>query len=113
MTTIPIAGLDLRDAGMAATLAADAAPHRNAGPHIRQTIAHFAATGTTFTADDVREALRGLDSIIAAMNDRPNLLPAMFSHAAKSGLIKAVGYTRATRPARHASVMRVWQGVAA
>lgn len=111
MTTLPITGLELRDAGVAATLAADAAPHRDAAPFIHEAVEAFASQPATFTADDVRDALRDNDTVVRALRDRPNLLPAVFSSAAKAGLIRVVGYTRATRPTRRASVIRVWQGV--
>ena len=113
MTTIPTTGQERRDIGVQAVLAADVAPHREAAPFIRESIEAFAETRREFTADDVRDALGSNHDVSRALADRPNLLPAVFSGAAKSGLIEAVGYTRATRPARHASVLRVWQGRAA
>lgn len=113
MTTIPITGLDLRNAGIAATLAADTAPHRDAAPFIRQAVEDLASTHREFTAEDVRARIAGNEHVAQEIADRPNLLPAVFSGAANAGLIRAVGYTRATRRSRHASVMRVWQGVAA
>lgn len=107
------AGIDLKNQGVAATIAADTAANRLASPIIRDSIEAFAAQGQEFTADDVREALAGNSDVVRALHDRPNLLPAVFSGAAKSGRIEAVGYTRATRSSRHASVLRIWQGVAA
>lgn len=113
MSTIPTTGRELRDSGVAATIAADTAAHRFASLIIRDSIEAFAAQGREFTADDVREALSGNSDVVRVLHDRPNLLPAVFSGVAKSGRIRGVGYTRATRPARRASVMRIWQGVAA
>ena len=113
MTTLPITGLDLRDAGVAATLAADTAAHRDAAPTIREAVEALAATGRPFTAEDVRGRIAGDPHVVREIGERTNLLPAVFSAAAGAGTIRAIGYTRATRRSRHASVLRIWQGVAA
>lgn len=113
MTTLPITGLDLQGVGVTAALAADTAAHRGAAPAIRDAVAALAASGRPFTAEDVRERIAADPHVSRQVAERTNVLPAVFSAAASAGTIRAIGYTRATRRSRHASVLRIWQGVAA
>jgi hypothetical protein len=41
----------------------------------------------------------------------PNAWGARFSKAAKEGLIQRVGFTKASTPSRHASMVSTWEGV--
>lgn len=103
-------GMDLRDQGTAAVIAADTAPHRGAGDFIRSVIQDFAALSIEFTADDIRDALRDNDTVTRELYHRPNLLPAHLGSAAHRGLIEAVGLYRPTRASRRASRNLVWKG---
>ncbi len=58
---------------------------------------------SNFSAEDLRRAMK---------DDPPptaNCVGAVFNSAAKDGLIKPAGYGTATRPERHASLIRMWR----
>lgn len=96
----PKSGAELRDAGMAlADGAEDDAWKRAADAAIRA----LAASGAEFGAEEVR-ALAGSPS-------RPNAFGARFNAAARSGLIRKVGYRKSSRPSLHAHPVAVWRGV--
>lgn len=101
-------GKQLRDEGTSAVLAADKAIHRDAATHINKAIDTLAASGNTFTAEDVRELLPD-----AVIEHSANVLPAVFGAAAKNQRIHAVGITKASRASRRASRNLVWKGGAA
>lgn len=101
-------GIELRAEGTDATIAADVAPHRMAGPHIKAAIAELAQSGRTFDADDVRALLPE-----GVVPHSPNLLPAHMGAAAAKGLIVPVGLTRTRRASRRSSRNLLWVGVAA
>lgn len=107
------AGTELRDQGVANALAADTAPQRGAAPYIREAIAALAGMDAGFTAEDVRDLLSDNETVLRVLRDRPNALSATILGAARSGLIECVGYTLARRPARRASVLRIWKGATA
>ena len=69
------------------------------------TIEALAAGGETFCADDAR--LMAGDPPAACS---PNLVGALFNHAAKAGLIRTVGFTRSARVKGHGNVLRWWRG---
>lgn len=71
-----------------------------------QAIETLAATGRTFTSDD-------LWRLGVPMPANPNALGALFSAARKRGVIECVGYQPSAREGRNASVVRVWRGRAA
>jgi hypothetical protein len=68
-------------------------------------IAEMAATGVTFTADDMVACL-GLP-----VASSPNAVGARFLKAARAGTIVKIGYRPSTRASRRASVVAVWQGI--
>lgn len=103
-------GIELRDEGTEAVIAADVAVHRNAGIIIKNTIEQLARTGNEFTADDVRQALTDNPKVVAALKEHPNLMPALIANASKSGRIAPVGLYRPTRSSRRASRNLVWRG---
>jgi hypothetical protein len=92
--------LAARDEGIAQVEAASDEIARNA---IDQAIAHFAATGAPFSANDTRPLLPDV---------RAPLIGARFQAAARAGLIRRVGFTQSTEPATHAAWVKVWQGAA-
>ena len=104
------AGMELRDAGTAAVIAADVAVHKGAGEHIKATIAEYAASGREFTAEDVREVLKDNTLVVRELASKPNLLPALMGNASKGGLIHCVGMCRSSRASRRASRNLVWVG---
>ncbi len=69
------------------------------------TIEALAAGGETFCADDAR--LMAGDPPAAYS---PNLVGALFNHAAKAGLIRTVGFTRSARVKGHQNLVRLWRG---
>lgn len=103
-------GMELRDAGTEAVIAADHAVHRGAGEWIKDTIAEFAASGAEFSAEDVRWALRDNADVLRELYHRPNLLPAYFGSMASKGVIKPVSMCRPSRSTRRASRNLVWVG---
>lgn len=103
-------GIELRDQGMEAVIAADVSVHRGAGEYIKDTIAELARTGREFTAEDVRAELAGNPKVVDALAMKPNLLPALMGSASKSGQIISVGMRRPKRASRRASRNLVWIG---
>jgi len=71
----------------------------------RGAIAYLAASGHTFTADDVRR--------LTGEPPSDGALGALFLGAAKRREIVAVGYERSRRPLRRGGVVRVWVGAEA
>ena len=112
MTTIPIPGIDLRDAGVAAVIAADTAAHRSATPFIQEALDAFIEAGQPFSADDIREALAENAHVRRELANRPNLMPALIANAAKAGRIEAVGYCRPSRSSRRSGRNLVWRAAA-
>lgn len=104
-------GAQLRDEAIADVLAADTAPHRGAGAFIQEVIDELAKSGREFTAEDVRDMLSENTVVTRRLQERPNVLPANILSASRAGRIAATGYTTATRPSRHASVLRTWRGL--
>jgi len=63
----------------------------------------LAVSGWDFTAEDVTEEI--------GAPPHPNLMGAVFLRASKAGYIVPTGrVVRASRDARHASMLRVWRG---
>jgi hypothetical protein len=61
----------------------------------------LAATGFTFTADDVRRRVGG--------PDHPARWGGVFLAASRAGLIQAVGVRRPATASRHSGLTRVWK----
>lgn len=99
-------GQDLRDAGTAAVLDADAAVHRNYREHIERVMDDLVDSGRPFTADDVQRELP--DDVRKRM--AVNLVPALFSSYSGSGRIVQTGWSTSTRSSRHTGVQRCWVG---
>lgn len=93
--------------GMRRTLTTDRTwPWRD---HAMAVLEELAATGKTFTADDL-VARVGLPDDEVGMN-RNNAVGAIFSAAAKSGLIVPTGnYIKSRRRTNHSAVLAVWAG---
>lgn len=68
-------------------------------------IVALAAMGEEFCADDVRE-------IAGPPTDHPNACGARFQAAARSGLIRPVGYRKSARDVLHAHPIALWVGTA-
>lgn len=66
-------------------------------------IAALASRGEAFTADQVRE-------IAGEPDDHPNAAGALFHRAARSGLIRRVGYRKSARDVLHAHPIALWEG---
>lgn len=69
-------------------------------------VRHLARTGREFTADDVRH-------LGVPEPDHANRWGGVFLSASRDGVIECVGVRRSARTPRHASLTRVWRGVAA
>lgn len=67
-------------------------------------IADLAASGLEFDVETVRAR-------VGPPPGHANALGGAFQAAARSGVIRCVGYRPATRPDAHRRVLRVWQGV--
>lgn len=92
-------GQHLRDAGMNAAVEAAGADVAA----IDLLIARAAATGATFSANDLRAHLpHGV---------RTAAVGARFAHARRRGVIEAIGYITSTDPGTHAHPVRTWRGV--
>lgn len=63
----------------------------------------WAASGLTFTAEDMRRSLREPPN--------PNQAGAAFRAACAAKLIRPVGFVESTTPSRNGAVIRVWCGV--
>lgn len=65
-------------------------------------IALLATAEADFSAEDIRKAI----------GDPPvsNLMGAVFMEACRKGWIVPAGYGKASRPSRHASIIRYWRG---
>lgn len=99
-------GEQLRFDGVAANLAAAAAPHRSSyRDHVEAILAEFSRQGAKFTAEDVRKRVpTGVEPHSC------NVLPSLIRLWSTRGAIEPVGWIAATRPQRHGSVNRVWRG---
>ena len=63
-------------------------------------IAAYAASGLTFSAEDLRKALR--------KPPQPNDIGAAFRAARVKGIITATGFRESTTPSRRGGVIRTW-----
>lgn len=105
-------GMELRDQGTAAVIAADTAAHRSAAPYLREALDAFIEAGMEFSADDIREALADNIVVRRELANRPNLMPALIANAAKAGRIEAVGFCRPSRSSRRSGRNLVWRAAA-
>lgn len=105
-------GMELRDQGVAAVIAADTAAHRSAAPYLREALDAFIESGQAFSADDIREALAENVVVRRELANRPNLMPAVIANAAKAGRIEAVGFCRPSRSSRRSGRNLVWRAAA-
>lgn len=97
-------GTQLRDAGIADAIAADAAVHRDFRHYVDVALAGAIAAGSPFDADDVRSRLP--EDVAARMT--PALLGAVMQHARRDGRIAQLGWRTSSRPSRHAGALRLW-----
>jgi hypothetical protein len=65
-------------------------------------IAHLAARGEPFSAEDV--------CALAGRPSHPNAVGARISTAARTGTIRRSGFAKASRAERHSNVMALWVG---
>jgi hypothetical protein len=96
------AGSQLKIEGM---FAADRAASDDWKSRWDEAIGYLARRGAPFTADDVRE-------IAGDPTDHPNATGARFLAAARAGLIRRVGYRKATHEGAHARMVSEWVGQA-
>ena len=68
-------------------------------------IEYLAGIGDPFTAEDAR-------GLAGDPPDHANAMGSRFSSAAKRGLIRSIGFRKATRPSLHTHVIREWVGTA-
>jgi len=101
-----VTGEQLKREGMA--LAADAAPAWLDDAWLA--LVDLVRSGRDFTSEDVVERV-GLPRGTPGTN-RNNAVGALFSAAAREGLIVRAGFRKATRPDLHARLLTVWRGVA-
>jgi hypothetical protein len=88
----------VRQAGEQAALSFD----RNWSDEAFEVLERLAVDGIEFTADYLIE--------LFGVPDSAGAVGAVFSKAAKAGLIKVVGYATSRRIGRHGSLVRVWRG---
>jgi hypothetical protein len=91
-----------RDAGMERVLDKPRSLYRL---RLEAAIEVVAATGRVFTSDDVR-LLAGE----TPKGESTNLVGALFSAAANSGLIRQEGYRISARVIGHGNLVRAWRG---
>lgn len=63
----------------------------------------WAASGLTFTAEDMRRAFRP--------PAHPNQTGTAFKIACAAKLIEPIGFVESTTPSRNGAVIRVWRGI--
>lgn len=96
-------GTDLRDAGIAANLAAAVAINRDWLHYAEVTMAILIREGREFTADDIRSAIpAGVEP------HHPNCMGSLLGRARLDGRIVRVYDTRSGRRTRHSSRVGVW-----
>ena len=98
-------GEQLQSAGVEANLAAATAGHRDFLHHAEKALAECIAEGKEFDVDDVRKRI---PADVEAHSH--NVLPSLFSRAARAGAIEYRGNRRATRRSRHAGRISRWIG---
>ena len=64
-------------------------------------IGAFAASGLTFTAEDLTRSIRPAPN--------PNDVGNVFQSARRAGLITCVGFRESSTPSRKGGVIRIWQ----
>ena len=96
-------GEQLKLAGFAQVLAADAAGHRGYGEYIRDELDRLISEGRPFTSEDLTRAVpEGVEP------HSPNVIGAIVGSAAKSGVIVPHGWTSSRRPSRRCGRLMVW-----
>jgi hypothetical protein len=83
---------------------AEHATHPAARAAIASTIERLAASGATFTSDDVRAETQPLGS-------PPQVIGALIAAASRAGTIHRVGFVQTGRPEAHGRHVAVWTGV--
>lgn len=97
---LDFSGEALRDAGIARVLDHTPESWKNAA---LEAITSLATSGRGFTAEDVRE-------IAGDPPGHYNAMGAAVRAAATRGLIRKVGFTKATRASLHATELALWVG---
>ena len=98
-------GVELKEQGTEAALQHADKVHMNWSDFALALLESFARGRAPFTAEDFRKHFTGV------LPDPPscNAIGAMFSRAAKAGILQHSGYTLAQRRAARSRVLRVWQ----
>lgn len=99
------AGEALKESGMAAVLASADVANFSWTDYALSLLGGFARSGVReFSSDDFRA------HYIGTLPDPPNAnsFGALFNRAAKSGIIRHVGYVKSCRSAAHRRVVGVW-----
>lgn len=95
-------GVALRDAGIEqAGSGAPVAVLVSWEDKARKAILSLALSDANFTAEDVRAS-------VVEQPPTPNVMGAIMQDAYRRGWIRPSGYTTASRPSRHASILRCW-----
>jgi hypothetical protein len=94
----------LKDAGMAQAIAAVPTWSQLA----RAVIEQLADRGTPFTSEDVTRIVKLPRGIVR--QNRNNAVGAVMAGAARRGIIRQIGTTKASRSSQHSAVIGVWIG---
>jgi hypothetical protein len=95
-------GQVLRDGGIELVLSHTPEGYKDA---FWQAVNRLAATGHTFTPEDVRR-------LVGNPPNHHNAFSALFAGAVKAGTIKPVGHTNTLRPSSHRRDLKVYIGAA-
>lgn len=79
------------------------------GQRAREALRDLAASGASFTADDLIARVGHPDKSHAP-NARNNSIGSLFREASTSNLIVAVGVQKSTQPERKGGMVRIWRG---
>jgi hypothetical protein len=93
-----------RDQGLTQVIESSDAGYRD---KLLAAIEVLAASGESFTADDVRQGAGDPPA-----GTHPNIAGAIFQQAVKAGLIRTVGFAHSVRAVGHHNVVRLWRGIA-
>ena len=100
-------GRQLRDAGIADVLAADASITRDYARLISEAVDRWAGSPATFTSEDVRAVIEALHP--GAEPHSPCVMGGAIKSLAAEGRLVQVGWREASRPEARARPLRVWR----
>lgn len=102
------AGVQLALDGQNTALAAATVGYHQHPKIIDQALTELVKSGREFSADHVRAQVP--PETVAFMDTHPNVLPALFGQASRSGRITQVGWCKPSRRTRHSNPNRTWTG---